>query len=108
MQEKNLKDKRKPESRKYFSGFFIALAGLPSRCKTTGKEMFSLAGRGSFIFRRCVMCISVRLVELFRFRDANKKVLEMDLTDSTRKELEEKAKAIDAEIDKLAAERVTV
>lgn len=53
------------------------------------------------------MCISIRLVELFRFRDANKKVLEMDLTDSTRKELEEKAKAIDAEIDKLAAERVT-
>jgi hypothetical protein len=49
MIEKNLNDKRKPESKKYFSGFFIALTSLPSESKTMGKKTFSLAGWG-FIF----------------------------------------------------------
>jgi GH18 family chitinase len=57
MQRKNLKNQENPEKKKSFSGFFYALAALPSESKTTGKMTFSLGGWG-FILGG-VQCLNI-------------------------------------------------
>ena len=49
-----------------------------------------------------------RFRSLFEFKGAAEKILTMELTESTKKELQARVKAIDEEIDRICSEKVSI